>query len=91
VIKQYVRALNISNSEIDLEVDEEDFLQFSILGQTDEHIVSCDNGLWRCTCEDYQYAKDKHLGSYTCKHILKAILFLKDKDNCSQKVLEDWF
>lgn len=90
MIKQYIRALDIHNSSILLEVEDEDFLQFNILGKTDEHIVSCDNGLWRCTCEDYQYAKDKHLGSYTCKHIIKCILFLRDRDRGSQKVLEDW-
>ena len=91
MIRQYIRAMDIRNSDILLEVDDEDFIQFEIIGETDEHTVSCDNGIWRCTCEDYQFKKDKHLGSYTCKHIIKAILFLRDKDKSSQKVLTDWF
>jgi len=90
MIKQYIRSLEIPNNAIVVDVDFESDLQFTVHGETDDHIVSCDDGIWRCTCEDYQFKKDKHLGSYTCKHILKCIQFLRDRDKSSQKVLEDW-
>lgn len=50
-------------------------MQYRIHSKNDTYTVSCINNIFRCTCEDYMFAKEKHLGSYFCKHIIKAILY----------------
>jgi hypothetical protein len=74
-MKRFKRASSIpsENVEVFYDTDDEDIV-FRIWGTTgEEYMVSCLDGLWRCDCEDYVYAKDKQLGSYVCKHILKCI------------------
>ncbi len=42
------------------------------------------NNLWRCTCEDYMFRGVTDDGSFICKHILKSILYLKNKYNIDE-------
>lgn len=81
MIKQLNKAKKIDDSSIRTEyIDEE--LQLYMVDGRETYQVSCIDGLWRCTCEDWMYHKDKHLGAYNCKHILKAILTLAGKGGC---------
>jgi len=79
--KKFQKASEISddNLEIDYICDDGD-MQYRIHSKNDTYTVSCINNLWRCTCEDFIYAKEKHLGSYFCKHIIKAILYTFQND-----------
>lgn len=74
-MKKFERASSINDEDVVLSYDtDEDEIVFIVKGTSEsEYMVSCVEGLWRCDCDDYIYAKDKHLGSYLCKHILKCI------------------
>lgn len=72
VIKQVERAKEINDSDVTLDYIDNELILYLIDGR-ETYQVSCVDGLWRCDCEDWVYHKDKHLGAYNCKHILKAI------------------
>ena len=78
MIKQIERAKKIPDDSIRTEYIDEELSLYMVDGR-ETYQVSCVDGLWRCTCEDWTYHKDKHLGAYTCKHILKAIITQANK------------
>lgn len=81
-MRQFKNAAFIPDSKVEIMMVADDEINFTIIGEKDNHWVNYDRGLWRCSCEDYVYAKDKQLGSYTCKHIIKCIQYLdKHKDD----------
>lgn len=75
LIKQIQRAKQIQDKNLNLEIQDDSLIIYLVEGN-DTYQVSCIDGLWRCDCEDYLFAKDKNLGSYCCKHILKVIMKL---------------
>ena len=76
-MKTFQRASHIKDEDIRLVYDtDEDEIVFKVKGTSeDEYLTSCVEGIWRCDCPSYLYAKHKELGSYCCKHILKCINF----------------
>lgn len=80
VNKKFIKAKEIPDSHVETDYDCPDGdIQYRIHSKNDTYTVSCINNIWRCTCEDYMFAKEKHLGSYFCKHIIKAINYTFNK------------
>lgn len=80
-MKKFKRASSISDDDVSIYYDTDaDEVVFKVKGNSEsEYMVSCVEGIWRCDCDDYIYAKHKELGSYCCKHILKCINFYFNK------------
>ena len=76
-MKTFQRASQIKDEDVSLFYDtDEDEIVFKVKGTSEEeYLTSCVEGIWRCDCPSYLYAKHKELGSYCCKHILKCINF----------------
>lgn len=52
-------------------------VEFPSTDPTGPNVVHCnENGLWFCTCQNYQYSKKPGYGEYMCKHMLAAILYI---------------
>ena len=86
-MKKFERASSIKDSDVAIFYDtDEDEIAFKVKGKSEsEYLISCVHGLWRCDCEDYLKAKDKHLGSYLCKHILKCIDYQFRVNRCADE------
>ena len=78
LIKQIEKAQNITDNSITFDLIDDE-ATFCIVEGNDEYHVSYMYGLWRCDCPDWVYAKDKNLGAYNCKHIIKVISTLYNK------------
>ena len=76
---------------IEPEIEDDEVLQYKVYGESDDHTVHFDNGLARCTCEDYQFAKDKDLGSYLCKHIIKCLWYIQTRKQKQMECISDEF
>lgn len=79
MIKQIEKAKQIPNSAVHTELLDSE-VTLCIVEGTEEYHVSYMYGLWRCDCPDWTFAKDKELGAYNCKHIIKAITTLAGDD-----------
>lgn len=90
-MRQIQRAFLIPDMNVEMEIEDDDDLQFRVFGESDTHIVHIDHGLARCTCEDYQFAKDKDLGSYLCKHIVKCIWYIQNRKEKQLECINDEF
>lgn len=78
-MKQFKRAELISSANITPLVMDDDYFQAEVSSPNDTYLVSCIDGLWRCSCHDYTYRGVGHEeSSYNCKHILAVILDMHD-------------
>ena len=71
------KAIQIRDEDVTVDENIDGLIVLDFPSSTSEYPnqVSFYDGLWMCTCEDYQYRKRKY-GSFLCKHILKTIMYL---------------
>lgn len=98
-MKKLEMACNIPDSAVVLDWADEEEVHLFITTSNDEYQVTYVNGLWRCNCSDYHYRGTKTMrglnhgdivGSYCCKHILKAIMYLSSLKDGAYKTLDDY-
>lgn len=82
-MKRLEKAKLISDDDLEIKfvadecLDEEYHLFITSSDGESKYFVTYVNGLWRCDCKDFE-TKGLHQdsGSFCCKHILKAMLYL---------------
>lgn len=80
MLQKLTKAELVSDANITPLILQDDMIQleFQSVNSDEKYLVSMNEyNLWRCDCPDYTYRGLEHEeGSYMCKHIIAAILYL---------------
>lgn len=81
MLKKLSKAELVSDANITPLILQDDMIQFefqSLNNPDEKYLVTMNEyNLWRCDCPDFTYRGLEHEeGSYMCKHIIAAILYL---------------
>ena len=81
-MKQLAKASVLLDENINVLHLDEELIELEFTSETDpkkKYLVSCWGGIWRCSCEDFQFkGVNIEIGSYCCKHLIKSFLCLSN-------------
>ena len=81
-MKQLAKASVLLDENINVLHLDEELIELEFTSETDpkkKYLVSCWGGIWRCSCEDFQFkGVNIEIGSYCCKHLIKSFLCLNN-------------